>query len=158
MIIAFSMIRTFWMSIDDVRTFMTYMISSDVSVCSADDFKESKSYHMYSIALKLIMTLWLRVMLETMRKRKVHHEQNERFQALQHLENASWTSWSSIEHKNSILTVQSCDCWMIEIRSWKNKKSFLRSCSRVNRVCLKRLKSKKKCRDECLILLIETDC
>ena len=45
------------MSIDDVRTFMTYMISSDVSVCSADDFKESKSYHMYSIALKLIMTL-----------------------------------------------------------------------------------------------------
>ena len=147
MIIALSVIRALWMSIDDVRTFMTYMISSDVSVCNADDFKKNKSYHMYSIALKLIMTLWLRVMLETMRKRKIHHEQNERFQALQHLENVSWTSWSDIEHESSILTIQSCDCWMIKIRSWENKKSLLKSCSRVNRVCLKRLKSKKKCRD-----------
>ena len=45
------------MSIDDVRIFMIYMISNDVSVCNADDFKKNKSYHMYSIVLKLIMTL-----------------------------------------------------------------------------------------------------
>ena len=147
MIIALSVIRALWMSIDDVRTFMTYMISSDVSVCSADDFKGSKSYHMYSIALKLIMTLWLRVMLEAMRKRKVHHEQNERSQTLQHLEDASWTSWSDIEHESSILAVQPCGCWMIEIRPWEDRKSLLRSCSRVSRVCLKRLKSGKKCRE-----------
>ena len=148
MIIALSMIRTFWMSIDDVRIFMTYIISNDVSVCSVDDFKKSKNYHMYNIVLKLIMTLWLRMMFETMRKRKIHHKQNERFQTLQHLENVLKISWSNIEHENSILTLQSCDCWMIEIRSWEDRKSFLKSCDRVDRVCLKRLKSKKKCRDD----------
>ena len=81
-------------------------------------------------------------------KKKIHHEQNERFQTLQHFENVSKISWSNIEHENSILTFQSCDCWMIEIRSWKNRKNLLKSCDRVDRVCLKRFKSKKKCRND----------
>ena len=70
MIIALSMIRTFWISIDDVRIFITYMISNDINVCNVDNFKKSKNYHMYNIVLKLIMTLWLRMMFETMRKKK----------------------------------------------------------------------------------------